>query len=111
MHNPGNWISLFKGIDTINHANVFVMDITSNITISKEANFNIIVDQANGDFLNVKGEAELTAGVDPSGKITLVGNYSLEEGSYQLSFNFIQRNLILKKEVLLFGQAILLLRN
>jgi Uncharacterized protein conserved in bacteria len=89
--------SLFKGIDTINHANVFGMDITSNITVSKDANFNIIVDQANGDFLNVRGEAELSAGVDPSGKISLVGNYTLEEGSYQLSFNFIQRKFNIEK--------------
>jgi hypothetical protein len=96
MRNPGN-DSLFRGIDTINKANVFGMDITTNITINKEANFNIIVDQANGDFLNVKGEAELTAGVDPSGKISLVGNYTLEEGSYQLSFNFIQRKFNIEK--------------
>ncbi|MFL5787135.1 MAG: translocation/assembly module TamB domain-containing protein [Flavisolibacter sp.] len=89
--------SLFKGVDTINNANVFGMDITTNITISKEANFNIIVDQANGDFLNVRGEAELTAGVDPSGKISLTGNYTLEEGSYQLAFNFIQRKFTIEK--------------
>jgi len=67
------------------------MDITANIEIKKEAIFNIIVDPANGDFLNIRGEAILSTGIDPSGKITLVGNYTLEEGSYQISFNFLQR--------------------
>src|SRR2546423_1631155 len=89
--------SLFKGVDTINKANVTGMDITANIIIDKEASFNIIVDEANGDFLNVKGEAQLSAGIDPSGKITLVGSYTLEQGSYQLAFNFIQRKFDIEK--------------
>jgi translocation and assembly module TamB len=73
------------------------MDITANIEIKKEAIFNVIVDPANGDFLNVRGEGVLSTGIDPSGKITLVGTYALEEGSYQISFNFLQRRFDIQK--------------
>jgi autotransporter translocation and assembly factor TamB len=83
--------SLFNKYDSLNKANVRGMDVTVNIEIKKEAVFNVIVDPANGDFLNVRGEAQISTGVDPSGKITMVGNYTLVEGSYQISYNFIQR--------------------
>jgi hypothetical protein len=83
--------SLFLAYDSLNNANVKGMDVTVNIEIKKEAVFNVIVDPANGDFLNVRGEAQISTGVDPSGKITMVGNYTLVEGSYQISYNFIQR--------------------
>ena len=83
--------SLFHAYDSVNRANVTGMDITVNIEIKKEAIFNVVVDPANGDFLNVRGEAQISTGVDPSGKITMVGNYTLVEGSYQISYNFIQR--------------------
>ena len=33
------------------------MDITTNIEIKKEAIFNIVIDEANGDFMNLQGEA------------------------------------------------------
>ena len=89
--------SLFRPYDSINKANVFGMDIAANIEIKKEAIFNVIVDPTNGDFLNVRGEAVLSTGIDPSGKITMVGNYTLEEGSYQISFNFLQRKFDIQK--------------
>ena len=89
--------SLFLDIDSLGTANVKGMDITANIEIKKEAVFNIVVDPANGDFLNVRGEAILSTGIDPSGKITLVGSYTLEEGSYQISFNLLKRKFDISK--------------
>lgn len=83
--------SLFHAADSINKSNVTGMNITANIVIKKEASFNVIIDPTNGDFLNVRGEAQLSTGVDPSGKITMTGTYTLEQGSYQISYNFIQR--------------------
>ncbi|HEY5408878.1 MAG TPA: translocation/assembly module TamB domain-containing protein [Ginsengibacter sp.] len=72
-------------------------DVSVNITVSKEAAFNVIVDQANGDFLKLKGTAELTAGIDASGKINMVGSYEIEEGSYDLAFNLIKRKFLIQK--------------
>lgn len=73
------------------------MDIAANIEIRKEAVFNIIIDEANGDFLNIQGEAIITSGIDPSGKITLVGNYELERGAYEITFNFLRRRFDIQK--------------
>ncbi len=73
------------------------MDVSVNIEMVKEANFNIIVDEANGDFLNVQGAAVLNTRNRPSGKITMTGSYVIEQGAYELSFNFIRRRFEIEK--------------
>ncbi|HET7118729.1 MAG TPA: translocation/assembly module TamB domain-containing protein, partial [Hanamia sp.] len=72
-------------------------DVSLNIGVDKDAIFNLVVDAGNGDLLRLKGTAQLTAGIDASGKITLVGSYDIEEGSYDLSFNFLKRKFIIQK--------------
>jgi hypothetical protein len=90
--------SLFMApYDSLNTAPLAGYDITVNIKVDKEAIFNLIVDPANGDFLRLKGDAELTGGIDASGKVTLVGSYEIEEGSYNLSFNFLKRKFNIQK--------------
>jgi translocation and assembly module TamB len=90
--------SLFVAYDSLNEvANPMAFDITANINISKQAVFNIIVDAANGDYLNIRGGGQLSAGIDPSGKISLTGDYEIEEGAYRLSFNFLQRRFDIQK--------------
>jgi hypothetical protein len=89
--------SLFMAYDSLNVSKIFGFDIATNIEIQREAVFNIIVDVANGDFLNVQGTGQLSAGIDPSGKITLAGSYEIDEGSYQFSYNFIKRKFVIEK--------------
>ena len=96
MSNPAS-DTLFRQYDSLNTSAITGMDIALNIHVNKEAVFNIIIDAANGDFLNTQGEAELSAGIDPSGKVTLTGNYTLEKGYYQLSFNFLKRKFEIEK--------------
>lgn len=72
-------------------------DVSININVSKDAIFNLIVDEGNGDFLRLKGEAQLNGGIDASGKVTLTGSYEIAEGSYDLSFNFIKRKFTIQK--------------
>lgn len=62
-----------------------------NISVDKEAEISIIIDEANGDYLKLKGEAELSGGIDPSGKTTLTGKYEFVGGTYEMNFNFIKR--------------------
>ncbi|HEY8688919.1 MAG TPA: translocation/assembly module TamB domain-containing protein, partial [Chitinophagaceae bacterium] len=83
--------------DSLNISRLVGYDISTNITIDRNAEFNLIVDAANGDFINMKGEGLLSAGIDPSGKVTLVGSYQLDEGSYELSFNFLRRKFDIQK--------------
>jgi len=85
------------GLDSLNKSPLLGFNVAANIDVSKEAEFNLIVDQGNGDFLKVKGHAQLTGGIDPSGKVSLTGNYVLEEGAYELSFNFLKRRFDIKK--------------
>lgn len=68
-----------------------------NIEIDKEAELSLVIDKANGDFLKLKGEAQLNGGIDPSGKTTLTGRYELSEGSYEMNFNTIKRKFDIKK--------------
>ncbi|RYY96731.1 MAG: translocation/assembly module TamB, partial [Chitinophagaceae bacterium] len=94
--NPGV-DSFFMALDTINNTSIKGFDIAVNIDIKKEASFNVIVDVASGDLLNLKGTGNLTAGVDPSGKITLTGTYVIDEGGYQFALNFLRRRFIIDK--------------
>ncbi len=73
------------------------MDVSVNIEVSKEAKLSIVIDKANGDFVQLQGEAELTGGIDPSGKTTLVGVYEVNKGSYDLSVSFLKRKFDIQK--------------
>jgi hypothetical protein len=73
------------------------IDASVNIEIDKEAELSLVIDKANGDFLKLKGEAQLNGGIDPSGKTTLTGRYELSEGSYEMNFNSIKRKFDIKK--------------
>ena len=83
--------------EQLNQSTVFGMNVGVAITIDKEAEFTMIIDKGNGDFLSLKGEAELFGGIDPSGKTTLTGSYEFDEGAYQMNFNNIKRKFELEK--------------
>lgn len=83
--------------DSLNVSRLVGFDVSTNITIDRNAELNLIVDAANGDFINMKGEGLLNAGIDPSGKISLTGSYELDEGAYELSFNFLRRRFDIQK--------------
>ncbi|HEX9979733.1 MAG TPA: translocation/assembly module TamB domain-containing protein [Flavobacterium sp.] len=72
------------------------MNVSVNIEIVKEALLSLIIDKGNGDYLNLKGEAKLTGGIDPSGKTTLTGKYEFTEGAYEMTFNLIKRKFDIK---------------
>lgn len=84
-----------NGLDS--QTNFKGMDVNVNIEISKEAKMSIIIDKANGDFVELQGEAELTGGIDPSGKSTLVGVYQVESGGYELSVSLLKRRFDIQK--------------
>jgi translocation and assembly module TamB len=72
-------------------------NINVNIAIDKAAGFNVIIDQASGDFLSVKGDGALNASVTPGGTFGLTGTYEMSEGAYQLNYNFIKRKFLIQK--------------
>ncbi|WP_163400699.1 translocation/assembly module TamB domain-containing protein [Flavobacterium fluviatile] len=81
----------------LNESELKGMDVNVAITIDKEAELNLIIDKGNGDYLKLKGEAELVGGIDQSGKTTLVGKYEFSEGAYEMNFNGIKRKFEIQK--------------
>ncbi len=73
------------------------LDVNINIELNKEAKLSIIIDKANGDFIKLQGEAELTGGIDPSGKTTLVGRYEVNEGAYEMSVSLLKRRFVIQE--------------
>ncbi|RKD13184.1 hypothetical protein BCY91_10180 [Pelobium manganitolerans] len=83
--------------DSLNKSSVTGINLQMAIEVDPEAELTMIIDKGNGDFVKLKGEAELSAGIDPSGKISLTGKYELQEGYYEMSFNFIKRQFEIQK--------------
>ncbi|AEW02073.1 protein of unknown function DUF490 [Niastella koreensis GR20-10] len=79
------------GLDSLNKSVLTGLDISANVEIKKEAEFTLVVDEGNGDFVRMQGEGLLTGGIDPSGKTTLTGSYEIKSGSYELNYNLLRR--------------------
>lgn len=90
-------ILLVKQRDSLRKSEVTGLDVSANVIINKNANFNIVVDQANGDVVHIQGAAQLNAAIDPSGKINLTGTYTVNKGSYNLSYGPVQRKFDFKQ--------------
>lgn len=88
---------LLAKVDTISKTQLKGMDIAVNIEVDRNAELTLIIDEGNGDFLRMKGTAQLTGGIDRSGKTTLAGTYEIEEGAYQISLNMLQRKFEIQK--------------
>jgi translocation and assembly module TamB len=83
--------------DSLNHSDIAGISLSANISINKEAELTLVVDEGNGDFLRMKGEGQLSGGMDPGGAINLSGSYEIEEGTYELTFNFLKRKFSIQK--------------
>src|SRR5690606_4411127 len=88
---------LFAQRDTVLTKTVAGLNVSLNIGVDRNAAFTIIIDPGTGDALFIKGTAQLNAGIDPGGNISLAGTYEVEEGSYELSFNMLKRKFDFKK--------------
>lgn len=79
-------------LDSLNRtAEVRGMDVSLNIETDTAAMFTMIIDERNGDALTFRGKADLNGGMDPSGKISLTGNYILNSGAYSLSLSVLKK--------------------
>lgn len=90
-------IYLSRQLDSLKKTQVSGLDISATIRINKAARFTVIVDQMNGDVVKMRGEAQLSMTIDPSGKISLTGTYTIEQGSYDLSYASVNRKFLFKK--------------
>ena len=90
-------ILLAKQLDSLRNSELTGLDVNATINVNKNANFNIVIDERNGDVVHIKGDAQLSAGIDPSGKINLTGTYTVNEGSYELSYGPVNRLFTFKR--------------
>lgn len=90
-------ILIARQLDSLKQSELTGMDVTATIIVKKEANFNIVIDERNGDVVRLRGSANLNGGIDKSGKISLTGTYEVEQGSYNLSYATVKRTFIFKK--------------
>lgn len=60
---------------------------SGDIEVTPQSTLRLIIDQSNGDFLEVKGNATLNLTMDPSSKMSLTGRYEIDEGKYAMSLN------------------------
>jgi len=90
-------IFLAKQLDSLRKSSVNGLDVSTTIKINKGANFTIVVDERNGDIVQLRGEAQLNGAIDPSGKISMTGTYTVEQGSYNLSYAGVKKKFLFKK--------------
>lgn len=105
MDDPESIKVLSSGLDSLNTSTITGLDVSVNVEVDSSAVFNIIIDEGSGDFLKLQGEAQLTAGIDPGGNVTLTGVYEVTQGAYELSFNFIRRRFIIEKGSIITWQG------
>lgn len=84
-------VNVFAKVDSLTQTELSGLNLSVNIVTDKDAKFTIVIDPGSQDALAIQGEAELNAGIDPSGEITLNGNYTVETGNYSFSFGPVKR--------------------
>jgi hypothetical protein len=90
--------AIMKDTNTATVSSFTGLDIRANIEVNRNTKFRIITDKTSGDNLVVSGDANLNFGIDESGKITLVGAYVLNNGTYKASMQkIVKREFDIKK--------------
>jgi len=82
--------------DSLGTSEIKGMDVSVNIETDSAAKLTLMIDESTGDALTMQGNANLNAGIDKSGKISVTGAYSLTHGAYQVSLSLLKRNFIIQ---------------
>ncbi len=75
----------------------FAEEISLNIEVDNQSQLNIIVDELNGDYLKVKGKAQLNTGITTGGQSYILGLYELNSGTYDVSFQLLRKQFSIEK--------------
>ncbi len=67
-------------------------DVNTSLSVDKNAIFKIIIDEKTGDNFQVSGTGDLIVGLEPNGRTTLSGTYSISSGHYEASlYNLVKK--------------------
>jgi hypothetical protein len=94
---PFNGRKALTAADSVSRSPIKGFNLSATINIDENAELNVVVDPTNGDALKVKGQAALTATMDPSGKTSLTGRYEISDGSYNLTIGPVKRSFKLQQ--------------
>lgn len=83
--------NVFARLDSLRTTEISGLRLSMNIQTDESAAFSIVLDAGSEDALNIRGSADLTAGIDPSGDITLTGTYTVQDGNYSFTFEPVKR--------------------
>ena len=68
------------------------LDLNTNLTIGNGATFTIIIDERTGDNFQISGKGDFNFGMEPNGRTTLSGMYSVSDGHFEASlYNLVKR--------------------
>jgi translocation and assembly module TamB len=85
--------------DTLAEEVIKGLSLSISAEITPETSMTIVLDEDNGDSLRVNGAATINMTIDPSGKTSMTGRYTVSEGAYILSLNqFIKRKFDIVKD-------------
>ncbi len=70
---------------------------SAKIETDSSAKFNLVINQRTGDALSVRGRASLEGAMNKNGKMSLTGNYVLDDGAYNLSLRMLKRKFNLQR--------------
>jgi translocation and assembly module TamB len=85
--------------DTLAEEVIKGLSLSISAEITPESSMTIVLDEDNGDSLKVNGAATINMTIDPSGKTSMTGRYTVSEGAYILSLNqFIKRKFDIVKD-------------
>lgn len=90
-------IMMARKLDSLKQSSLSGLDVNATININKGAKFAVVIDERNGDVVHLQGQAKLNGGIDPSGKVSLTGTYTVEDGSYNLAYATVKRTFKFKK--------------
>ena len=73
--------------------------IDADLSISKGATFNLVIDEQTGDNFQVTGTGDFKYNMYPNGRMTLSGRYNVNDGHYEMSlYNLVKRRFDLAPE-------------
>ncbi len=90
--------AIYDSISTTASLGTTGIELSASIKTDKNAAFKIVVDERRGDYLTVKGEADLNFQLRKNGTTNLTGNYEVNSGYYQLSlYDLVKRKFEIKQ--------------
>tara|TARA_R110000850_G_scaffold80862_1_gene173488 strand:- start:27106 stop:32157 length:5052 start_codon:yes stop_codon:yes gene_type:complete len=60
-------------------------DVNALISINEDAIFNVVIDEQTEDNFQIGGEGDLTFTINPNGRTTLSGRYTLNKGHFEIN--------------------------